>query len=100
VLETITDATKHFIFTIGLQLSHRKANQSVIPYFYAISINKLWTLITILTSFKAESALIETGIGTMDDLTKYYEERIVAARYNMEAALQKLQDNPLPMPMP
>jgi hypothetical protein len=44
--------------------------------------------------------LIETGIGTMDDLTKYFEERIVAARYNMEAALLKLQDNPLPMPMP
>lgn len=49
---------------------------------------------------KVESALIETGIGTMADLTKYYEERIVAARFNMEAALQKLQDNPLPMPMP
>ncbi|XP_059475697.1 STAGA complex 65 subunit gamma-like [Neocloeon triangulifer] len=76
VLETLTDAAKHFIFSMGLQLSHRKANQS------------------------PESALMETGIGTMADLLNYYEERVIVYRLNLEAAIQKLQENPLPLPVP
>jgi len=43
---------------------------------------------------------METGIGSMADLVSYYEDRVVGARYNLEAALQKLQENPLPMPLP
>ncbi|CAB3360474.1 Hypothetical predicted protein [Cloeon dipterum] len=76
VLETLTDVTKNFIYNIGLQLSHRRANQS------------------------PESALMESGIGSLDEIASYYEERVLAHRANMEAAVQKLRQSPLSEPMP